>query len=292
MISSVKEKIFNHPINVSSVPQLSIFRYPGGKTWFIPYLRIWMQSLNKVPEILYEPFAGGGIVSLTSISENLVKKVHVNEIDPMVSAVWKTSLCSDFSWLCERIVSFDINYSNVMEVLQSEPKNTREQSFKTILKNRCAHGGILADGGGLIKRGENGKGISSRWYPTTLVRRIQRIYSMRSRIIFTEEDGLDILQKDLNNESAIYFLDPPYTAGKKGKRAGRRLYRFADLNHKKLFKISSQIKGNFLMTYDDDFEVKELANSYSMSSALIPMKNTHNSNMIELLISKDLNWIK
>ena len=99
MISSVKEKIFNHPINVSSVPQLSIFRYPGGKTWFIPYLRIWMQSLNKVPEILYEPFAGGGIVSLTSISENLVKKVHVNEIDPMVSAVWKTSLCSDFSSL-------------------------------------------------------------------------------------------------------------------------------------------------------------------------------------------------
>jgi len=33
------------PINVASVPTLSPFRYPGGKTWFIPYVRKWL-SVN------------------------------------------------------------------------------------------------------------------------------------------------------------------------------------------------------------------------------------------------------
>jgi hypothetical protein len=29
-------------VNVASVPKLSPFRYPGGKTWFIPYIRQWL----------------------------------------------------------------------------------------------------------------------------------------------------------------------------------------------------------------------------------------------------------
>lgn len=35
-------------------------------------------------------------------------------------------------------------------------------AFCTILKNRIFHGGILAKGSGMIKNGENGKGIASR----------------------------------------------------------------------------------------------------------------------------------
>jgi hypothetical protein len=32
------------PVNVASVPQRSPFRYPGGKTWLIPYIRSWLAS--------------------------------------------------------------------------------------------------------------------------------------------------------------------------------------------------------------------------------------------------------
>jgi DNA adenine methylase len=45
-------------------------------------------------------------------------------------------------------------------------------AFQTILKNRTLHGGILAEGSGFIKYGENGKGIRSRWYPATLAKRL------------------------------------------------------------------------------------------------------------------------
>ena len=61
-------------VNVASVPQRSPFRYPGGKTWFIPRLREWLLSKSSKPEVLVEPFVGGGIVSLTAVSEDLVKK--------------------------------------------------------------------------------------------------------------------------------------------------------------------------------------------------------------------------
>lgn len=60
------------PVNVASVPQRSPFRYPGGKTWFVPTFRRWMQSLDYKPELLIEPFGGGGIISLTALFENWV----------------------------------------------------------------------------------------------------------------------------------------------------------------------------------------------------------------------------
>ncbi|MBN2594284.1 MAG: hypothetical protein JXA81_12320, partial [Sedimentisphaerales bacterium] len=32
-------------VNVASVPLRSPFRYPGGKTWLVPYVRQWLSSL-------------------------------------------------------------------------------------------------------------------------------------------------------------------------------------------------------------------------------------------------------
>jgi hypothetical protein len=48
------------PVNVASVPQRSPFRYPGGKTWLVPYIRDWLGAKKKTPSRLVEPFAGGG----------------------------------------------------------------------------------------------------------------------------------------------------------------------------------------------------------------------------------------
>jgi DNA adenine methylase len=281
---------FKYPVNVSSVPQLSVFRYPGGKTWFVPYLRLWLKAKQKRPEILFEPFGGGGIIGLTSASEKLCEKAHINELDPIVAAVWKTTLCEDYEWLCKRIIEFNLTVENVMEVLASDTESTRDRAFKTILRNRCGHGGILADGGGLLKHGENGRGISSRWYPETLAKRITSIFQLRERIIFSEADGLDLMEKYGEYPNVCYFIDPPYTAGKKGKRAGKRLYRYSEVDHERLFNISSKVNGDFLITYDNDKEVSELAAAYNMKTALIPMKNTHNTTMNELVICKDISW--
>src|SRR5271157_5777323 len=66
-------------INVASVPQRSPFRYPGGKTWLVPYARRWLRSQSRPVGQLVEPFAGGGIVGLTAAFERLAKRVTLIE---------------------------------------------------------------------------------------------------------------------------------------------------------------------------------------------------------------------
>src|ERR1039457_6976028 len=75
------------PVNVSSVPQRSPFRYPGGKTWLVPYIRDWLQSKRRQPTHLIEPFAGGAIVSMTAAFERLAKHVVFAELDEGVASV-------------------------------------------------------------------------------------------------------------------------------------------------------------------------------------------------------------
>jgi DNA adenine methylase len=276
-------------VNVASVPQRSPFRYPGGKTWFVPTFRNWLSSQYSQPELLIEPFAGGGIISLTALFENYVPSVVMAEIDEDIAAVWQTVVDGHAEWIANEILSFHLTKEAVVEKLSEVVVNVQEKAFLTILKNRTFHGGILAEGAGFLKNGENGKGINSRWYPATLAKRFIDIKSIAERIVFLQKDGIEVIQEYAHREDVVFFIDPPYTAG--GKKAGRRLYRHSMLDHERLFEMCKFVKGDFLMTYDNADEVKKLARKYGFQMRLIPMKNTHHATMEELVIGKDLTWM-
>ena len=277
------------PVNVASVPQLSPFRYPGGKTWFVPTFRRWITSLKIRPNLLIEPFAGGGIISLTALAENYVDRVLMVELDKDIAAVWQAVTNGYSDWIAERILKFDLTEDSLREEIGKFPINIKEKAFGTILKNRTYHGGILANGAGFLKYGENGKGIRSRWYPATLAKRFRSLNLISKRIQFENADGMLIMEKYLERNDVVFFIDPPYTAG--GKKAGRRLYNHFELDHEKLFELCSMIKSDFLMTYDNAEEVKAMAEKHNFDICLIPMKNTHHAEMKELVIGKDLSSI-
>jgi len=278
----------NRVINVASVPQRSPFRYPGGKTWLVPRIRQWLKQ--PAGEFI-EPFAGGGIISLTVAAEQLATHVTMVELDEQVAAVWRTVIeDGDGAWLAERIVNFDLTQASLRDVLAKETGSVRERAFQTILKNRTFRGGILAPGAAPLKQGESGRGIHSRWYPETLKRRILSIDTLRHRITFNEGDGLKVIKENAQRPDATFFIDPPYTVA--GKRAGRRLYKYADLDHQELFHAMSAVAGDFLMTYDDTNEVRELAKAHGFDTELIAMKNTHHAEMRELLIGRNLDWVR
>lgn len=274
-------------VNVAAVPQRSPFRYPGGKTWLVPRIRQW---LKERPAEFIEPFAGGGIVSLTVAAEKLADHVTMVELDGQVAAVWKTIIGDEGEWLANRIASFELTPESLAQALATEPRSVKEKAFQTILKNRTYRGGILAPGSAPLNHGENGKGILSRWYPETLKRRILDIAAIRERITFIEGDGLEVLRRNTHKRDAAFFFDPPYTAG--GKRSGRRLYTHSELNHEELFRLAGEVAGDFLFTYDDTREVRELARKHSLDMELVAMKNTHHAEMTELLIGRDLNWAR
>lgn len=275
--------IVRKAVNVSSVPQRSPFRYPGGKTWFVPDLRRWLNGISK-PKLLIEPFAGGAISGLTAAFEGLADNVLLVEKDPMVASVWRTILEGDAEWLANRILRFDLSIQSVQETLTRENVESREEGFKTILRNRVNHGGILTSGSGMLKKGESGKGISSRWYPETLAKRILAIDTIRSKFTLIEGDGLDVIDEYKLQKSTAFFIDPPYTAGLGGKRAGKRLYTYSELDHERLFNLAATVQGEFLMTYDDDLEVIAMAEKRDLKICRVPMRGTHHKEIQELVI--------
>ena len=276
----------NRVVNVASVPQRSPFRYPGGKTWLVPHVREWMRSLPQRPSEFIEPFAGGGIVGLTVAFERLAEHVTLVELDDQVAAVWRVILGGDGPWLADRIVSFELTPENAARVLSRPPDNLREKAFQTILKNRTYHGGILANGSGMLKYGEAGKGILSRWYPETLQKRILAIHAIRDRIAFVEGDGIEVMRENKCRRDAVFFVDPPYTAG--GKKAGKRLYTFCEINHEGMFQVAEGLVGDVLITYDDAPEVRDLADRHGFEYRKVAMTGTHHNRTLELLISRDL----
>jgi DNA adenine methylase len=270
-------------VNVASVPQRSPFRYPGGKTWFIPHLRDWLQSLTRRPSVFVEPFAGGGIASLTVAMEDLADRVVMAELDSNVAAVWRVVLSNASRDLIRRIRCFEISRSAVVAELCRGPRNDIDIAFQTILRNRVQRGGILAPGASLMKNGENNVGVGSRWYPQTLARRIAAINAVRSKIEFLNKDAFDVIPKYLRQKTAAFFVDPPYTAG--GKSAGKRLYFHSSIDHNSLFDLLESAAGDVMLTYDDAKEVRDLAQAHGFFIKPIAMKTTHHTRTYELAIT-------
>lgn len=269
-------------VNVASVPQRSPLRYPGGKTWLIPQIRKWLSGLDTRPNLFVEPFAGGGIASLTAVMDGLADRAVLCEIDPDIAHLWQC-IIDHSERLAQLVEVFEATGENVQAILGETDGDEVSVAFKTLLRNRISRGGILAKGASIMKQGENGSGVASRWYPRTLAARIRAIGSYADRFDFIEGDGLNLIDLSKDSRTAAFFIDPPYTAA--GKRAGKRLYNHNEIDHEDLFKRMARVKGPFMMTYDESDEVIRMARGHRFCLSKVPMKNTHHELLYELLIT-------
>ena len=268
-------------VNVAAVPQRSPLRYPGGKTWLVPRLREWLDGRRV--DFFVEPFAGGGVMSLTAVMEGFADRALMCERDPDLSRLWRAIFDSPLE-LVEKIHRFEPTRENIVCLLAEKNGGELDAAFRVFVRNRVNRGGILAKGAALTRAGENGKGVASRWYPATLARRIMDIAAVADRIDFYEGDGLALLRALGGARRAAFFIDPPYTAG--GKRAGRRLYNCNDIDHERLFRIAAGLRGDFLMTYDDAPETRALAAASGFRAVRVAMKSAHHRQSWELLITR------
>ena len=272
-------------VNVATVPQRSPLRYPGGKTWLIPHIREWLHHTES--EILIEPFAGGAIISLTAVMEDLVAAAVMVEIDRDVAAFWRSAL-EHGAALQEWIRHFEPTAERLRELEQTPPMTVMEHGFRTLVLNRTRRGGILAPGASFCRNGENGRGLLSRWYPETLAMRLAAIQEYAGRIVFLEGDGMKVLPMLLRGwgRKAAVFLAPPYTA-RGGKRAGSRLYAHSSIDHAGLFAMLAAHESNFLMTCDAAPEIVDLVNQYDFEAVCLSMKNGHHNHLPELVITPE-----
>ena len=271
--------------NVKSVPQRSPFRYPGGKTWLVKQIREWLDAHGGDDVELIEPFAGGAIVSLTAVAEDLVGSAVLVERDEDVRDVWRAIVGNFCRTLAEQIRDFKFTSENLKKELSKKGGHIRDRAFRTILKNRVNRNGIIAPSGGMLKNGENGAGRKSRWYPETLSDRILEIVKYKDRLHVARcKTGLYYMRKRAYDENAIFFIDPPYP------KVGRRLYKHSSVDPEKVFKRADEVTGDFLLTYRNTEEIRSLISDYDFEARQIYMQNGHNSEKTELLIGRDLSW--
>ena len=274
-------------VNVSSVPQRSPLRYPGGKTWLIPHIRYWLRQLpGNTFTTLHEPFAGGATASLTAVMEHSVDRAVIGEIDADIIALWNTVL-RESTTIRRMITEFTLTEESVNQIEEESPDTDIQRAFRTLILNRTRRGGILADGASTNRHGENGRGISSRWYPATLNQRIQSVARFSQRLTTNLGDGIDYIAsletRTLRRE--ILFIDPPYTAS--GKQAGTRLYTHSVVDHHRLFETLADCRYPFLMTYDTSPEIIHLINKFGYNAVQVLMKNTHHQFQKELVITRE-----
>ncbi len=268
--------------NVASVPQRSPLRYPGGKTWLVPHIRKW---LADPIDVLIEPFAGGGIVALTAVMEELAKQALMVDLDRDISSFWRAAL-EHPAELIERIRAFTPSRADVERIILEAPQTVLDHGFRTLVLNRTRRGGVLAPGASLIRSGENNAGIGSRWYPDTLVRRLQGIAEYSDKLLFCESDGVRLLELLCGQPGAAFFVDPPYTADG-GKQAGTRLYAHNTVDHARIFEALADGQANFMMTYDCSSEIMSLVQRHRFQGAIVEMESSHHLKIPELVITRE-----
>ena len=219
----------------------------------------------------------------------LTQQAELFQVDGATYSTRRSVNVASAPQLAKRILTFVLTIETVQDELAKEAHSLLDRAFRTILRNRTFHGGILAPGSGLIKNGEAGRGIASRWYPETLARRLATLDLVRHKLTVLTGDAFELIAPYLGRASAAFFIDPPYSAG--GKNAGKRLYTHFELDHERLFALCDSMAGDFLMTYDNAEAVQEMAKTHSFQTRLIAMKNTHHAEMSELVVGKNLGWM-
>lgn len=231
---------------------ISPLRYPGGKARLAPYLRRIILAQSPRPSQYAEPFAGGAGAALQLLSEEVVDRIHINDLNPGIAAFWRSAL-DDPQEFCRLIRSVPLSiceWHKQREIyLSPSGREDLELGFATFYLNRTNRSGILDAGpiGGFEQLGR--WKIDARFNRDGLCARVQAIADMRHLIYVTQFDALDFLAQISDiSEDVLVYADPPYLV----QGEGLYMHAFDAQNHVQLADVLSDARFPWLLTYDDD----------------------------------------
>jgi len=219
----------------------SPLRYPGGKaklgSWFAE-----LMIYNNLRNTTYiEPYAGGAGAALFLLFNNIVDKIVINDVDIAIFSIWHSILFETKEFI-DKISSTNLDiptWEKQKDIIENHHKHSLvEIGFAAFFLNRVNVSGIIT-GGPIGGRTQNGKyKLDARFKKTNLIERIERIATMKEKIMIFNEDALDFLDYIDTNFGTDYFiyLDPPYF--KKGSQLYRNHYKADDHEKSKKNKIT------------------------------------------------------
>ncbi len=268
----------------------SPLRYPGGKASLAGFLARTIELNNLSGCSYFEPFAGGAGVALRLIREGVVAELHLNDLDPCITAFWRAAL-GEPERFADAIMSVPVTIEEWKKQWRvctlADPGKPFELGFSAFYLNRCNRSGIILGAAPIGGYAQNGKWrIDARFYRESLAERILAIGRRRDQIHVTNMDARDFLVERLprrhERKSVFVYLDPPYYSN------GNRLYLncYRDQDHIDLARyIQGQDELKWVMSYDDTDFIRMLYPTCEVSCLSLEYSLQRRRKAQELLLS-------
>lgn len=91
-----------------------------------------------------------------------------------------------------------------------------------------------------------------------LIERVDKISKRLDKVIIENLSAMDLIPQ-YDNENAFFYCDPPYSSG-----AGYEVVSAAKFEHERLRNTLKNIKGRFLLSYDDAPKIRELYKDFNI----------------------------
>jgi len=244
-------------------PSVTPLRYPGGKTWLLPYVKDFFNYHNIHPGTIVEPFAGSASISIGLLSSGLANHAYLYESDPLLVAFWRT-VFNNNSEFVESVKGLEITMETWYDFKKYLAKDSA-QKYKEIelglaflFYNRTNYSGIIEAGPIGGKRQLSEYKMQCRFNVERIIKKIQRLSHLSDKVTIELSDGIEFLKKfneSFEWDNVFFYIDPPYY------NAGKVLYRnyFSDEDHIKLATILNDIREYpWLVSYDDSDFIRNL----------------------------------
>lgn len=239
----------------------SPLRYPGGKSVLTSYIEKEINALPKAVDIYAEPFAGGAGIATNLLLNNAVPRIYLNDADPAIFSIWNNIIfqTDDFIKTLQALPITIAERENQKAFYKTRNTPSFELGVAAYFLNRTNVSGVIT-GGPIGGANQNGKyKIDCRFNKTALIKKIEKIGSLRNRITLFNLDFEEFLQNpDLKD--AFIYMDPPYVA--KGKVCYRDSMSEAD--HIRLRDIFSRLTVPCLISYDNNDLINELYKGFDI----------------------------
>ena len=243
-------------------PSITPLRYPGGKTWLIPYINKFLEFHSISPGTIIEPFAGSASVTIGLLSSNLMKTGIICEKDPLIIAFWNSALNHNAE-LCESVLNLDVtmdtwwDFKRYIAPESSLHYGTVDLATAFIFYNRTNYSGIINAGPIGGKSQKSSYKLSCRFNKERIIAKIKHLEAYSGRISVVSDDGIELIrryQKRAEADDLFFYIDPPYYG------AGKVLYRdyFRDTEHTELAKTVKTLNSPWLVSYDENEFIRQL----------------------------------
>ncbi|WP_268626921.1 DNA adenine methylase [Paenibacillus alvei] len=240
--------------------QLSLLRYPGGKSKFISV--VYNKLREEKTTTLVSPYTGGGSVEFALLEAGIIERLILNDKDVGIYALfWAVKHMPDV--LIARIANYcpsHRDFFHAQRIIKSDYVGSTliDAAWYTLLVNRLAYSGIFKANPLGGRHGEINK-LLSRWNPDQLCKRIKILHSLSDRFEIYNQDACELIEEHYWWHDATIFIDPPYVG--KGKDLYRHYYTEAD-HYQLQMLLDSLHQGmpgaDIILTYDNDPLIEQI----------------------------------